>query len=76
MAPLKSSVSVVRAVWYRAVRSVTSVVVSGRLYALRPNVVMNWLAQPASADAFAGVQGTIVDSRVAPTVFASASAAS
>ena len=29
-------------------------VVSGRRNALRPNVVMNWLAQPASADAFAG----------------------
>ena len=50
-------------------------VVSGRRNALSPNVVMNWLAQPASADAFAGVQGTMVDSRVA-TLFASASAAS
>src|SRR5512134_3887695 len=36
---------------------------------------MNWPAQPASADAFAGVQGKMVDSRVA-TFFASTSAAS
>src|SRR4051794_6199647 len=36
---------------------------------------MNWLAHPASADAFAGVHGRIVDNRVA-RFFASASAAS
>src|SRR3954471_15243541 len=64
MAPLKSSASVVRPVWYSAFSVVVSAVVTGRRYAFAPNVVMNMVAQSASADALAGVHGRIVDSLV------------
>ena len=63
-----------RPVWYSVFSVVVSAVVSGRRYAFAPNVVMNMLAQPASADALAGVHGRIVDSLV-ETFFASVSAA-
>ena len=53
---------------------VVSAVDSGRRNAFAPKVVMNMPAQPASAEALAGVHGRIVDSLV-DTFFARASAA-